>query len=49
LIALGLAETIDEAEAKAKAIRSEIEIKPLQRESIKENVYPALFQPKMVR
>ncbi|WP_135557712.1 protein-tyrosine phosphatase family protein [Paenibacillus cymbidii] len=34
LIALGLAQTVVEAEAKAKAIRSEIEIKPMQRESL---------------
>jgi len=39
LIALGLARTVAEAEAMAKAIRSEIEIKPLQMQSLNK-LYP---------
>lgn len=34
LVALGLSDTIDEAEAKAKSIRSIIDIKPLQKEAL---------------
>jgi protein-tyrosine phosphatase len=39
LIALGLCQTIDEAEAKAKSIRNVIDIKPSQRESLLK-IYP---------
>ncbi|MCY9694194.1 protein-tyrosine phosphatase family protein [Paenibacillus alginolyticus] len=39
LLALGLTDTIDEAEAKAKSIRSIIDIKPSQRESLNK-LYP---------
>jgi protein-tyrosine phosphatase len=34
LLALGLSETVDEAEAKAKKIRNVIDIKPSQKESL---------------
>ncbi|OXM85098.1 protein-tyrosine phosphatase family protein [Paenibacillus rigui] len=36
LIALGKCQTMDEAEAMAKSIRSKVNIKPLQREALKE-------------
>ncbi|MBU8764157.1 dual specificity protein phosphatase family protein [Micrococcus luteus] len=39
LLALGLSDTLDEAEAKAKSIRSVIDIKPSQRESLNK-LYP---------
>ncbi|UUZ78752.1 dual specificity protein phosphatase family protein [Paenibacillus sp. P26] len=39
LIALGLSDTLEEAEAKAKSIRSIIDIKPAQKESLKK-LYP---------
>jgi hypothetical protein len=34
LLALGLSQTVDEAEARVKSIRNVIDIKPLQKESI---------------
>ncbi|ASS68144.1 MULTISPECIES: dual specificity protein phosphatase family protein [Paenibacillus] len=39
LLALGLSDTLDEAEAKAKSIRNIIDIKPSQRESL-HKLYP---------
>lgn len=39
LISLGVCDTIEEAEAKAKSIRSIIDIKPAQRESL-HKIYP---------
>ncbi|MGK9250732.1 protein-tyrosine phosphatase family protein [Paenibacillus humicus] len=39
LLALGLSDTLDEAEAKAKSIRNIIDIKPSQRESLNK-LYP---------
>ncbi|MEF3310882.1 hypothetical protein PV433_18530 [Paenibacillus sp. GYB004] len=39
LLALGLSDTLDEAEAKAKSIRNIIDITPSQRESL-HKLYP---------
>ena len=39
LLALGLSDTLDEAEAKAKSIRTVIDMKPSQRESLN-TLYP---------